>query len=60
MLKHGRPWTEADDQALKNLAANLSLPRLAARLQRSEKGVKSRARQLGVRLMTLKQRRGQP
>ncbi len=45
-------WTDADDAALKQaIEANVSINRLVARLNRSKSGIRSRARELGLKIV---------
>jgi hypothetical protein len=48
--RKGIPWSEEEDELLRNLAPSISVVRLAARLGRSEGGVRNRANKLRVRL----------
>jgi hypothetical protein len=55
MIKHkGTAWSEEEDELLRTLAPTTSVVRLAARLRRSEGGVRNRAAQLRVRLLLKK------
>ena len=46
---HGRPWTEAHDESLKELYFNhVSVAEIAASLKRTEEGIRARLKKLGL------------
>ena len=53
-----RPWTLVDDEELRLLASEFSVIRIAAKLKRTTRGVRTRASVLGIQLRTIKGTRG--